>query len=209
MGAEFEENLAVRYLWAALRAAGHRVSHVVFNAADETEHAARELAGSGADIAGFSMVFTTRAREFAYLATRARALGYRGHVVAGGHFAAFHAEELLSDVQAFDSVVCGEGEKTLCELASHPDDLAEIRGLVWRNGGQIVRNAAATKPPDLDALAIPPRKAPPDRYLGIPVANLLSSRGCVYACAFCSIAAWHLLCGGPRVRYRAPDMVAE
>jgi hypothetical protein len=50
---------------------------------------------------------------------------------------------------------------------------------------------------------------PPDRYLGLPVANMLGSRGCSHACAFCSIAAWHRLCGGARLRLRAPAAVAE
>jgi hypothetical protein len=53
VGAEFEENLAVRYLWGALEAAGQRVTQVVFNDVDETEAAARALAESGAELAGF------------------------------------------------------------------------------------------------------------------------------------------------------------
>ena len=57
VGAEFEENLAVRYLRGALEAAGHRVKTVVFNSRAEVEEAARALAGSGAPLAGLPMVF--------------------------------------------------------------------------------------------------------------------------------------------------------
>ncbi len=209
VGAEMEENLAVRYIRGALEQAGHAVTQVVFNAAEETERAALELADSGAELAGFSMVFTYRAREFAALATRARELGFRGHTVAGGHFAAFNAETLLSEIPAFDSVAVGEGEQLMCSLAASLGDPAAVAGLVWRGAsGKIVRNPPAVKQSDLDSLPYPARKQPPDTYLGLPVANMLSSRGCTHACSFCSIAAWHRLCGGERFRARSPENVA-
>jgi len=46
VGAECEENLAVRYIHGALEQAGHDVVQVVFNDEGETERAAGELAAS-------------------------------------------------------------------------------------------------------------------------------------------------------------------
>jgi len=204
VGAEFEENLAVRYLRGALEAAGHRVTTIVFNETEDTERAAAQIVAAQAALTGLSMVFTYRARQFAQLARRARELGYRGRLVAGGHFAAFHAEQLLSDVPALDAVALGEGEPILVELAAAPEDWRTVDGLVLRSDQGLVRTAPAIKPPDLDVLPYPPRKSPLDDYLGIPITNILSSRGCTRSCAFCSIAAWHRLCGGPRLRLRAP-----
>jgi anaerobic magnesium-protoporphyrin IX monomethyl ester cyclase len=228
VGAEFEENLAVRYLQGALEHAGHRVSSIVFNEAAHTERAARDILRSGAQLVGFSMVFTYRAREFAALAARARELGFRGHIVAGGHFAAFHAAELLRDVPAFDSIALGEGELLLVALAQRlhrtsaksgaqagrpadgaRDEFGGVAGLVWRSEGCITKNPAASNPQDLDVLPVPPRKSPFDNYLGIPITNILSSRGCRHSCAFCSIAAWHKQCGGERLRLRSPEAVAD
>lgn len=209
VGAEFEDNLAIRYLWSALEARGHQVVQVVFNAPEELERAARELCASGAAVAGFSMVFTLRAREFAALATRARELGFPGHIIAGGHFAAFHAERILTDVPALDSIGTGEGEELLPLLCERLGDLGAVPGLVWRRGADLVRNPAAVKPPDLDVLPAPPRKQPFDSYLGLPITNLLGSRGCMHGCAFCSIVAWHKVTGGPRLRLRAPEQIAD
>jgi anaerobic magnesium-protoporphyrin IX monomethyl ester cyclase len=210
VGAEFEENLAVRYIAAALEAEGHDVRRIVFNGSRDLAQACRELVESHAELAGLSMVFTQRARQFAELATEARSLGFGGHLTAGGHFAAFNAEALLRDVPAIDSVAVGEGETICCSLAQSLSDLAAVRGLVWRSRFGLVRNPPASKPSDLDALPIPPRKVPFDDYLGIPITNILSSRGCAHACDFCSIAAWHRLCGGERVRLRsAGNLAAE
>lgn len=209
VGAEFEENLAVRYLRGALEAAGHEVTTVVFNEASDSERAAQEITAANAPLTGFSMVFTYRAREFAALARRVRELGYRGHVIAGGHFAAMHPEQLLADEPAFDSVATSEGEPILCLLAQSLGEPVNVAGLVWRRGSELVRNAPAVKPPDLDVLPFPPRKQPFDDYLGIPITNILASRGCTHNCAFCSIAAWHRLCGGDRLRLRAPERLAD
>lgn len=209
VGAECEESLPLRYLQASLEAAACRVTILVFNGESDLDAVAAELAASGAPLAGFSMVFTARADQFARLARRARELGYTGHIVAGGHFAAFNADALLRDEPAFDSVAIGEGERLMVELAAHLDSPAAVRGLVWRDeGGSVVRNPPAPPLEDLDTLPPPVRMTPPDNYLGMPIANMLSSRGCSHACRFCSIAAWHRLCGGSRCRARSARSVA-
>jgi hypothetical protein len=104
VGAECEENLALRYIRTALEKRRHRVTQITFNGEADTAAAAECLARSGAGLAGFSMVFTYRAVEFAALGRRSHELGFRGHLVAGGHFAAFNVGAPLGDVPAFDSV---------------------------------------------------------------------------------------------------------
>jgi len=210
VGAECEENLAMRYISGTLERDGHEVIIIPFNNKADSESAAAALAASGAQLAGFSMVFTYRAREFAMLAERTRQLGYNGHLVAGGHFAAFHAEQLLNQIPAFDSIAIGEGETIMADLAASLDSPGNVSGLVWRhNNGEIRCNSPALNEQDLDTLACPTRKTPPDSYLGLPIANMLSSRGCTHSCAFCSISAWHKLCGGARFRLRSPEAVAQ
>ena len=86
VGAECEENLALRYIRAALEARGYSVTQITFNAESDTEAAAEWLARSGAGLAGFSVLFTYRAAEFAALGRRSRELGFRGHRVVDGHF---------------------------------------------------------------------------------------------------------------------------
>ncbi len=208
VGAELEENLAVRYLRASLEAEGNQVTQIDFDRPGDLEKAARAIADSKGCFTGLSMVFTRRADEFARLATRAKELGYEGLIVAGGHFAAFHSAEILRDVPAIDLIVVGEGERVLCEMARKPSALHEVPNLVWRQGDEIKRSSHVLPEQDLDTLPWPTRKRPFDSYLGLPIVNMIGSRGCTHACAFCSIAAWHDMNGGAPYRSRSADDVA-
>lgn len=210
IGAETEENLALRYIQASLEQDGHRVSIIPFNSRRDIHRVSGLLASCGADIAGLSMVFTSRSGEFADLARGARETGYTGHITAGGHFAAFNAGSLLSDNHAIDSIAIGEGEHIMRSLARNLHDLSMVDGLVYRGReGEVIQNGPCVPPADLDSLPFPTHKNPPDTYHGLAVANILSSRGCGSSCSFCSISAWHKLCGGERLRLRTPEKIAE
>lgn len=210
IGAETEENLALRYIESSLASSGHSTVIIPFNSRHDIERCAKTIAGSGAGIAGLSMVFTARAREFADLAAAARSAGYTGHITAGGHFAAFNAEVILNDMPSIDSVAVGEGESIMINLAGSLENLSIVDGLIWRAGdGSVVKNSVCVPPADLDSLPYPTHKHPPDTYHGLPVANILSSRGCTSSCSFCSISAWHRMCGGERLRLRDPEHIAR
>ncbi len=207
VGAELEENLGLRYMVSALARGGHDAIVVPFNGKLETRDSAQRVLDFGADIAGLSMVFTGRAREFCALAEVLREAGFAGHIIAGGHFASFNAERLLQGFPAFDSVGLGEGEEIICQLADHLDDYTGVAGLCFRRGdGSVQTNPSAGNPDDLDALAFPQRR-PFHTYFGKPIASLLTSRGCWRNCAFCSINAWYKKGGGRKFRVRSVESV--
>ncbi len=210
IAAEFEENLAMRYLWRAVEERGHEVLFIRFNGLEEMEEAATTIASSGASLAAYSMVFTSRALEFVRLAERAWSLGFRGYSVAGGHFATLYAEELLGQTKALNAVGCGEGEGLLVQLAEYLEDPSKVQGLVWRDAqGVIHRNGEPLPQDDLESIFPPVHRRPFDAFLGIPAANVIGSRGCLHSCSFCSISTWHRHCGGPRLRLRAPAAIAD
>lgn len=204
-----EENLALGYLHAALVEAGHQVELFGFPAPDRFEEAADAVVRARPDLVGLSMVFTVRAIEFVRFAQRLRGLGYRGHVTAGGQFATLHAEPLLQDAPALDSVLHGEGEEALVDLVEHLGALDRVAGLTWRPGrGRVATNPLRAPVEDLDQRRWPTRPVELDRYLGLPLAGMLGSRGCFAACRFCSISAWHRHLGGPAFRMRSENDVA-
>jgi len=104
VGAEFEENLGIRYIASAVEAVGHEAEIIPFNEAGDIDDVVWTVLTTPPDITGLSMVFNARGREFCALATALREAGYRGHIIGGGPFASFNCERLLLDFPAFDNV---------------------------------------------------------------------------------------------------------
>lgn len=132
IGSELEENLALRYIHAAVTQAGHEAAIFDFHAAEQASRVVEDVLRFAPQAVGLSMVFTARAREFLSLAGDLRQAGYAGHITAGGHFASFHAEELLRDYPAMDSILHGEGEEAMVDLAAHLDRPADVAGITCR-----------------------------------------------------------------------------
>jgi len=211
VGPELEENLALRYINASVARAGHEARIFDFHAPEQINEIARAIIAHKVDVVGLSMVFTARAREFVDLALHLRELGFAGHITAGGHFASFHARELLEDYGAIDSIVHGEGEETLVELLDSLDHPDRVAGVSWRSAdGEIRSTGPRCNSDDLDGLARPTRDPGHCHdYLGLRIANILSGRGCYGNCRFCSIVAWHKQNGGRRFRQRSVESLAS
>lgn len=111
-------------------------------------------------------------------------------IVVGGPHATGHPQQVLERTEA-DAVVRGEGERTIVELVqawSAGRTPAGVAGVSWRRAdGELVHEPGRPKVSNLDTLALPARDgilygetlAPDD------LGNILSSRGCPFACAFC------------------------
>ena len=215
VGAELEENLAIRYLAATLEQAGHSAELCSFS---EQGHQSGVLAAarqSRPALIGMSIAFQSRARQFGSLAQALREDDYQGHITCGGHFPTFAHQELLEHYPAFDTAVRHEGEQTIVELCDElsgatSGGLSTIAGLAYRCDD----GALAVSPPrpliaDLDALPFAKREGRPQRHLGIPTAFIVGSRGCYGHCTFCCINAYVREAGGPRYRLRSPADIAQ
>lgn len=88
------------------------------------------------------------------------------------------------------------------------DTFARIKGLVWRDGAQIVINPQRPFIANLDDLPLPRHELLPwQKYraplVGGPYTFLVSSRGCPAACRFCIKHVSY----GTSVRFRSPENV--
>ncbi|MDR1992506.1 MAG: B12-binding domain-containing radical SAM protein [Nitrososphaerota archaeon] len=212
VGAEFEENLGLRYIASSLETKGHQTEIFPFNSIFDRQNVIQAILTYKPDIVGLSMVFTSRAREFLNLSNHLKNAGYNGHIVAGGHFASFNSKQLLTDYPSITSVATGEGENLMVTLTNHLNEPGIVPGLCYRNDqGNIVCNPLPLKgnTNDLDLLPFPKRGSF-HKYFGKKICNLVSSRGCWRNCAFCSICTWYEQIGGKKFRYRHIDnIVAE
>lgn len=158
------------------------------------------------DVIGISAMTHEIARSATIATTLKKVLNVP--VIIGGCHVTALPEQTLREFPVFDYGVFGEGETTLLELLSSMGDPAGVRGVVWRNGGEVVVNAARPMltAEELDRLPRPafhhyygdnPRAlaGPKDYYV------MLSSRGCPYSCVFC------MQMMGRKVRQRSPENI--
>jgi radical SAM superfamily enzyme YgiQ (UPF0313 family) len=94
------------------------------------------------------------------------------------------------------------------QLSTLNSQLSTVKGLVWRDGSEIVVNPPRPFIADLDDLPLPRHDLLPlERYraplVGGPYAFVVSSRGCPGGCRFCIKHVSY----GSSVRYRSPEHV--
>ena len=114
-------------------------------------------------------------------------------VFGGGHISALR-KYLLEKFEHIDFLIPGEGEITLCELASGKSP-ESIDGLIWRNNGNVTENKERTPIQDMDMLPFPAYEKlsgfpkgyhlPLFSYILSPGATMITSRGCPYQCSYC------------------------
>lgn len=113
-------------------------------------------------------------------------------VIVGGAHVTFEDEQVLRDCPDIDIVVRGEGEVTMYDIAERISNCQcyhDVPGTTTRNNGSIIRNPDRPYIENLDSIPHPAydildlQQYFPDR---LPVASMITSRGCPYQCTFCS-----------------------
>lgn len=129
-------------------------------------------------------------------------------VVGGIHPSTFAHDMLNNDI---NYVIRGEGELPLLDLVSGKEP-RKIKGLVYREGSEIIDNGLSEQIENLDEIPFPLRSEELiERYLSCSPRgqknkrslSLITSRGCPYDCSFCSV---HPV-SGYRWRLRSPENV--
>jgi radical SAM superfamily enzyme YgiQ (UPF0313 family) len=133
-------------------------------------------------------------------------------VILGGPHANIYPKETIN-FQEIDFLVMGEGEepsRDLIENINDIDKLKQIKGLVFKDNGQIIDTGHRDLLPNLDELPFPARElAPYEKYSSMlsderPATTMFSSRGCPFRCLFCNRA--HL---GKQFRARSASNVVD
>jgi len=118
------------------------------------------------------------------------------HTVVGGYYVNHAKERVLHECAAADLAVVGEGEHTsveLCEALAGRVPFSEVKGLAWRDNGQVVCNAPRPRIKEMDTIPFPDYElidfddyAPAiGSYKALPSAMMFGSRGCPNRCTFC------------------------
>jgi len=156
---------------------------------------------SQADIIGISNMFTSLVPDSMRVARLAKEVNPECLVVMGGAHATKAYDSVLMD-NNIDMVVLGEGEETFLEIAQKfykKENLYEIDGTATKINDKIKCNPPRNPIRNLDELPFPARHLlPMELYfkdqskttfgfaMRLPVAVMITSRGCPYNCIFCS-----------------------
>jgi len=131
--------------------------------------------------------------------------------VLGGCHVTFWDNEALQECPDLDVVVRKEGEYTIIELVERlevSEDFHDILGVTYRKGDEIIRNPDRPYIEDLDSLPFPAHHLwPLDRLrkYGNVMFPIMTSRGCVFWCEFCSAVRMF----GRGYRMRSPKNVVD
>ena len=133
-------------------------------------------------------------------------------VVIGGSHAS--VDPCSCFTENVDFVLMGEGETSIRDLLSYIEGkkpVEEVKNILYRKNGAMIKNASAPLVSDIDIIPIPNRKALLNVHgysrsvISSFMTDLIGSRGCPFSCKFCSVKnVW-----GKSVRHRKPERVVE
>jgi anaerobic magnesium-protoporphyrin IX monomethyl ester cyclase len=184
--------LGLAYLGAVAEQAGHEVTIIDCQAEKLTYEAFRaRIARTPSEVIGVTAT-TLLYKSAMKLITIAKQTQPQAVTVLGGSHGTFWDENALNEYPSLKIVVRREGEQTFIELLERlqtQSGLNSLLGITYRNKEKITRNADRPFIEDLDSLPFPAHHLLPLENLkhnGKILFPLVSSRGCVYWCDFCS-----------------------
>lgn len=199
--------LGLGYIAAMLENHGHQVEILDVDLVGKkgTYHFLR----NGFDLFGISATSFTISKAL-QIAEQIKAINGDNIIVLGGPHVSIMMESVLKPPH-IDYAIYGEGEFTMLELTNllekatkpKPEDLSVIKGLIFRDGKQTIVNSKRPRIYNLDDLPFPAfHLFDMEKYTIYPI---LTSRGCPFGCAFCSIKPiW-----GTAWRCRSPENIAQ
>lgn len=204
-------NLGIGYLAATLARSGYRV--ITVDIEDPMPQGLASIKKAKPILVGFSLIFQFYIPLYAQWIQALRQMGVTAHFTVGGHFPSLSSKAALQYLPGLDSVVRFEGEVTLLELCdglSEGRNWQDVNGIALTNStGGYQENPNRHLVHDLDDLPWPQRSPPSSYVLGLPILQMLASRGCARTCSFCSIQTFYRAAPGKVVRTRVPAKVVQ
>jgi anaerobic magnesium-protoporphyrin IX monomethyl ester cyclase len=203
--------LGLAYLGAVAQKAGHEVTVIDCQAEKLTVDGFRNrISKVPSDVVGVTAT-TLLYKSAMKLINIAKEVQPQAVTILGGSHGTFWDENALNEYPSLDIIVRREGEVTFIELLDKFKDkssLGNVLGITFRRDGKIIRTPDRPFIEDLDSLPFPAHDLLPLenlKHMGKLLVPLVSSRGCVYWCDFCSTVRMF----GRGYRWRSPKNVVD
>ncbi|NLD65842.1 MAG: radical SAM protein [Crenarchaeota archaeon] len=184
--------LGLAYLGSVIEKAGHKVTVIDCQAEKLTYETFKErIAQTVSDVIGVTATTLLYKSAMKLVDISKQTQPYSITILGGSH-GTFWDENALKEYPNLDIVVRREGELTIVELLNKIEnnlDISGVLGITYRKGSKLIRNEDRPFIENLDSLPFPAHHLLPLEKLkhnGKILFPLVSSRGCVYWCDFCS-----------------------
>ena len=190
-----EENMGIGYLASVLRSNKHEV--LVIDGWLEGLDTAGIIKRLSQNIHNLVFVgvscYRSNIKPAKELVSGLKVLSAELPIIAGGYGPTFYPEEFLA--AGFDIVAIGEAEETILKLANYytgkkAAKLSGIKGIAYVKDNRLIKTKKPELIKNIDNLPFPDRDTLDLAKSRKCAINILSSRGCLGNCAFCSIAAF-------------------
>ena len=209
-----EENLGLSYLASVLRKSGYNVEIIDgwLESLSDEEVLRKILDDKEVTIVGVSCYMSNNDKSIK-LAKKIKRARTQIKLMCGGFGPSFNPQRFVKD-GVFDIAMIGEGEESIVEVADYftgnlDRGIEDINGIVFERNGEIVRTEKRELISDLDIIPFPARdtmKMAIDRKSTV---NILTARGCMGNCLFCSVNAFNKLSNGKKWRGRSIDSIVD
>lgn len=186
-----------------------KIIDLVFHKKDWKRHLMEEIRKEKPDLIGLSVL------SFNYLESLKIARFIKNNfdikIIFGGVHVILSPEDVIQNNEV-DIVCTGEGEGVLEELLDNDLNCTDVRGIWYKACGQIIKNKNRRLIENLDNLAFPDfNDFDLEKYFAINHNHLpiTASRGCPYACSYCSNHALKKKLEGKYVRFRSVDNIIQ
>lgn len=148
-----------------------------------------EIVQDDSQVIGFS-IFSVNKTLALHMIKKIKEKSPEKIIIVGGPQVARYEDGLeIIDNEFIDYIITDEGEETIYELVTaikNKGDIKKVRGVIFREGNQKIDTRERPFVSSLDLLPFPSISDFPLEYYRDLTIPILSSRGCLYRCSFCS-----------------------
>ncbi|SCY96052.1 B12-binding domain-containing radical SAM protein [Alkaliphilus peptidifermentans] len=180
---QIHEEIGICYIASYLRKYGYEV---ILKSIEVNSINYSQLAELNPDVIGIP-VYDANKKGVYEACIQLRRLLPETVISIGGSVPTCYGIDVLKECREIDIAIKGEGELTFLELLTKLESnssLDKVKGIIYREGSNIVENETRPLIDNMDNLPFPSRDIL--KEMDIKVAQISTSRGCTANCSFCA-----------------------